>query len=333
MKPSSEYQSLYQHHQGTSVDSLVAYKACVAVANHGLTLPDEEVLAPIYRELISVRRLIFSKALAEAEEKLRSLQTDDGFLQGDIDFLLGQIYHKRGDQPTAAFLMQSAARHYGASGDSHRELRARVNGAICVSTLASTLFGDLYSCEQEARRQNYFDIVGNICRVRATELLVAGRLQETLAQALEAAHFYQLDGYQDDHSVAIFIGAIALMLQGDVARAQELRGQALATEGKSEIYKQAYDQLLCGKLPKTHEGHPLNAVNWKKLMVKAESVPGKIIARLRRGPCAKNELIDSVWGQDALSDSYRSRLHTAINYLRQEKSISVVFDGEFYSLG
>lgn len=329
MNPSSEYQNLsaLRRNEVTS-----EYKACVALANHGKRLPEEDQLSGEEKILLDVRRLIFQNRLAEAEQALRLLSPTEALLQGDKHFLLGQIFHKQGQQPTACRFMYEAATFYKQTGDLHRELRAQVNGAICVSTLDSCLFGDLYSFEQEARRLGFVDILGNIIRCRSMELLVAERPSEACAQALEAAQLYKIDGYQDDLSVAMFLAAISAFLMGDLLRAQDLRAQALTVSGKSEVYHQIYTALISGKLPKVLEGHTLALVNWKKLVLKPESIPGKIVQRLRSRPRTRDELITEVWGADATDESYCSRLYTAINQLRKEKSIVVVFDGEFYRI-
>lgn len=329
MKPSSEYQHLAAIKNNQEGD---LYKACITVANHGLKLPEEDKLTNEEKSLLLVRRMIFEKKLTEAEDLINSLSPNDNLLFGDKLFLLGQIYHKLGKQDLASGFMFQAADYYKQTGDKHRELRARVNAAICIVTLEDALFGVLYSFELEARQNNFFDIAGNIVRTKAMLLLSHGRLQESYSQAMEAANCYKLDGYQDDYGVTIYIAAIAQFLLGNIALAVETRNKAMTSEGKSESYKKIFDDLIAGNIPKVHEGHPLYDVKWKRLTLKPESIPGKIVQKLQERPYTRDELIQEIWGENALSQAYCDRLYTAIKSLRKERSIAVLFDGEYYKL-
>jgi tetratricopeptide (TPR) repeat protein len=328
----SEYQFLNALKRNDSLSSEEVYKACVSLANHGATLPEEANLSEEYKILLEVRRLISKNHLTESEEALQSYQSESFLLRGDREFLLGQIYHKRGIQVTASQFMYRAADLYRLIPDQHRELRARVNGAIMVSTLESALYGELFNFEQEVRRLGFMDILGNICRNRAMEFLVHERIQEAASQAQEAAACYNLDGYQDDRGVALYLAAICFLLMGDTTRAHEVRAQAFTSEGKTEIYKYIYETLLMGKIPKLPEGHTMALINWNKIALKHESVPGKIVLKLRQGPLSRDEIIKEVWGPEATDQTYCGRLYTAINYLRKERSIHIVFDGSFYKL-
>jgi hypothetical protein len=223
-----------------------------------------------------------------------------------------------------------AADWYGKAGEPYRELRARINAAICVSSLESCLAGELLAYEQEARRQGYLDLAANICRTRAMELLINGNLLEAHIQAKESADLYQLDGYQDDRAVSIVMSAIALQMNNEGHRAQEMMAQCLIKDGKVKQYLTIYETLVQGKTPQLHAGHPLSRVRWNKKVLKSESVPGKIVSLLKMKSRSRDELITLVWGENATDTSYCARLHTAINYLRKSKGIVVTYDGEKY---
>lgn len=308
------------------------YKAAIALANNGMKHESEAALSPDEVTLLEVRRAIFAVDYSQAEALLRSVSETEELLRADRLFLQGQLLHKRGQQPEAAATMAQAADVYHAVGEHYRELRARVNGAICTSTLQSCVIGELLFLEQEARRQGFMDIAANICRTRAIELLIAEQLAEAHLQALQAADLYQLDGYPDDRAVALILGAIALQMNGESERALQLRAQCLVKGGKVTHYLSVLDALCQGKTPRVPTGHPLANVRWQRAALKAESVPGKIIQSLRAKPRSRDELITLVWGPGAQDISYNARLHSAIKYLRKNKGIHVAFDGECYKL-
>lgn len=332
MKLTSEQQHLSALRSFHQIETVDIYKACVAGANNGLRLPEEHLLGDHEKSLLEARRKLFVSDLKETERILNSFLPQDPLLNGDRLFLLGQIYHRKGKQKEASDFMNLAAVSFQETGDLHRALRAKVNGALCLSSLESCLFGDLYALELEARRQNFLDIAGNICRTRGIELLIAGRPNEAHAQALEASSLYQLDGFQDDRAVALLIAALAQLTLGDFKAAKELRSLVLFTSGKIEVYAKVYDDILMGKIPKIPKGHALEGISWKKLIIKSDSVTGKIIEALREGPLTRDELITLVWGENALDDSYCRRLYTAINSIRKDRTATIIFDGERYSL-
>lgn len=332
MKTSSEQRNLTALNKRENISNNMVYKACAGVANNGVRLPEEEGLSLEEKVLLDVRRCLFKLEIQEAQVLIDRLTPSTPFLKGDHQFLQAQIFHRKGDQTAASDMMIKASLFYREAGEFHRELRAMVNGKICVSTLESCLYGELNSLEQEARRLEFYDIAANICRTRAIEFLIAGRLKESHAQALEASNLYLLDGYPDDRAVTIMIGAIALFQQGENEKAKDLRYQCYVSEGKVNTYLKIYDDLVLGKTPKVPTGHPLSAVKWKKGTIKTESVPGKIIRTLQEGPCSRDDLIENVWGKNAIGPSYCSRLYTAINEIRKQKGIQIVFDGENYRL-
>jgi hypothetical protein len=336
MSRASELQSLsaLRRKSYRETDAYLVYKACVAVANNGVTLSEEEELNIEEKSLLEVRRRLFRGEFPSAQDmldKLEKIQMNH-FFEGDRLFLMGQVMHRQGIQKEAARYMSLAGDQYAIDGDFHRELRARVNGALCLSTLESCLIGELNAFEQEARRLNFMDIASNICRTRATELLKANRAREAYHQAMESSHLYLLDGYQDDRSVSLILAAICQLLLGNRSKAFEARSQAFIVDGKVGIYFQAYESLLQGKKPKIPVGHSLYNIDWKEMIIKAESIPGRIIGALQKGPCSRNDLILAVWGPEATDVSYCNRLYTAILFLRKDKKMDIRFDGQNYEL-
>lgn len=332
MSLTSEQQHLSALRTGLDTASVSLYKACIAVACNGLKLPEEDQLGPHERNLLEVRRLLFASKLQEAEAILMNFVSPILLLNGDRLFLWGQIHHRKGEQKLASEYMNYAADEYRSLGDFHRELRARVNGALCLSSLESVLVGDLYCLELEARRRGYSDIVANICRTRATELLIAEKYKQAITQAKDAAEFYLNDGYQDDRSVAILIAALASYLSGDSESALSLRDQVFVTEGKVQIYYRALEALFNHKIPSIPKGHSLERMKWPKLGIKKNSITAKIISALEDGPLTKEELIDLVWAPKDFNEAYIRRLYSAINQIRKDNQAVVVFNGERYEL-
>lgn len=336
MKLSSEIQHLSMLRRNKIIENekFQIYKACAGVANNGLTLPEEATLGNHEKMLLAVRRNLYLSQYTIADETLKELGLIElnHFFAGDKDFLTAQLFHRQGMQEKATAFMVKAADHYALAGETHREMRARVNAAICLATLESCLVGDLYSFEQECLRYGFTDIVANICRTKAIELLRVHRAKEAHMQAIQAADYYLLDGYQDDRSIALILAAIAQLVLGNVAKAEECFNQALVLDGKVANYCKVYQALLNGQKPVAPAGHPLETVNWKEMVLKKESIPGKIVSALQKEPQTRDNLIEIVWGNNALSDSYVSRLYSAINFLRKDKGVDVKFNGEKYYL-
>lgn len=328
---SSEQASLLSVRQ-TDADLRTIYLASIALANSGASLPQEAQLPETERALLQVRRCHYQQNFSEAKRLLHQTQTDDLFLKGDWLFLRGQYHHRLGEQNLAAQFMSEAADLYRQVGEGHRELRARVNGAICLSSLESCMLGELHVLLQEARRLGHNDICANILRTKAMELLIAARPREAMMQAIEAASFYHLDGYREDQCVALMVAAICAVLIGDFKRAQELRDQVLIEGGKVQVYNDIYEGLCSGRMPKVAEGHALGKVQWKSMILRPNSISGKIVLGLRARAMTRDELITHVWGDLATNQSYCDRLYTAINSLRKERNITVMFDGEYYRL-
>lgn len=332
MKAGSEQRNLIELKKKGPMGDFDVYKACISQANLGATLQEENVLGETEKALLEARRLLSRAKLSEVKNLLETLQPNHPLLKGDREFLMGQYFHRSGNQQKASEFMMASALCYSLAGESYRELRACTNAAICVSTLESCLYGDLMSYEQEARREGYLDLAANIVRTRAMKLLIAGQLIEAHLQAMDAADLYQLEGYPDDRSIALLVGAIALQMNGEPQRAQQIRSMCFVIVEKVKPYIMVYESLVQGKTPKLYPGHPLSEVKWKKSALKSDSIPGKIIQILKEKPSSRDELIANVWGESATDISYCSRLYTAINYIKKSKGITIAFDGEKYKI-
>lgn len=108
----------------------------------------------------------------------------------------------------------------------------------------------------------------------------------------------------------------------------------LIHDGKVAIYSGILSALIAGKEPVVPKGNPLELMRWKRGSggPKENSIPGKILQRLRKGRAGREELIHLVWGEGARHPSYAARLYTAIKDLRGKYGIPVEFDGAEYRL-
>lgn len=332
MKLTSEQQHLSALRLGLESEDVSLYKACISVACNGLRLPEEDGLGAQEKQLLEVRRLLHAAKFDEAEKILQTVSSTSVLLNGDRLFLCGMVHHRRGEQKFGRKYMEYAAAEYRKLGDFHRELRARVNGALFTSSLDSVLVGDLYCLELEARRQGFSDIVANITRTRATELLIAGKFEEALLQAKDSADHYSKDGFQDDRAVALLLAAIAARLLGKHEEASAQRAQALILDGKVKVYLEAYEAIVEGRKPEIPAGHSLERMVWPRLTQKKNSVTAKIIAALSDGALTKEELIDVVYAPAEYNESYVRRIYSAINQIRKEKLAEITFNGKEYEL-
>lgn len=332
MALTSEQQHLSAIRLGLEPQNVSLYKACIAVACNGLKLPEEEFLSSHEKSLLEVRRLIHGSKFEAAEKILLGFISPIVLLNGDRLFLWGLLHNRKGEQKLAKEYWNYAADEYRTLGDFHRELRARVNGALAVSDLESVLSGELYCHELEARRRGFHDIVANIVRTRAIELLIAHRFQEALFQAEDSAALYLQDGFQDDRSVSLAVAAIAAKFLGKSEDAARYRSQILITDGKVKIYLEALESVLSGKTPSIPKGHSLDRMVWPRITVKKNSITAKIISALSEGPLTKEELIDVVYAPPELNEAYIRRLYSAINQIRKDKLAEIVYNGKEYQL-
>lgn len=97
------------------------------------------------------------------------------------------------DQASKAY--REAASIFSSHGEIHRSLRALINSEICTLDFDSFLKGVLFGLEQEVRRQNHSDLVGNIQKARCVELIERGKSKDALTEARLAVQSYSLDGH------------------------------------------------------------------------------------------------------------------------------------------
>ena len=308
------------------------YKACAALANNGETHPGEKTLSDSEKTLLDVRRLLNRGSLSQACLHLESLSELglSPLLLGDRYFLFALAQHRMGKIQAAADSLDRATKAYRIAGDRHRELRAAINRLICFSDSRAVTVGSLFVLEQKAMRENYFDLAAVIQRTRSIELLRLGNLNEALAACRESVHSYGLDGCPEDRLIALCLVAIMEALRGNLPVAQDARNSVFPIDARVAVYVQCYEAIISGRTPSFPQGHALDVIPWKKLVLKPLSVPGKILAALQEKPLTRDQLIEAVWGTGADHPSYRNRLYTAINAVRKNNKVDVYFDGETY---
>lgn len=311
------------------------YKACVGVASSGGCQEAEEAtLAPVEVSLLEARREIHSGKIESARARIETVLASEAevFYRAEAMFLRATLHHGLGEFADAGQWYDEAAKGFAACSENYRELRARINGIISRSnTLDRYLSGELYAIEQEARRREFYDLVGHIQRGRANEWMAAGDFTQAASELEEAIKSYELDGFPADLAVARAMLAICQLLLGDTEAARLSIQRVAVREGKVKTYMQIYDELAMGKTPQLDRLHPLSDTPWKAFDVKRSSVPGKILQLLVKGPASRDTLIDHVWGS-APNPSYTSRLYTAISSLKRSGKVKIVFDGENYQL-
>lgn len=334
----SDWQFLGKLQSGDSLDTIGLYKACAAIANNGGKRAEEFGLPEQCAPLLDARRMLKNGTLNEAFLRLETARPDGSdtvlniLLEGDTHALRALYFGRLGKFAEGQREANFAAQTFARIPDNHRALRALINAEIFRCNLDTFTVGGLYSLEQRARRLNFHDLVGNVQKARAVQLMNAGKFEEAIPEALDAVRSYELDGCPEDRSVAECILAILYLLVGKIPDAQASIGKVHFRDGKVTVYYQAYQSLVVGKTPQIPKQHPLNGTPWPVHQVKRDSVSGKLLRRLSVGPASRDELIREIWGAGALHPSYCARLYTVINHLRRKNQQSIVFDGNVYRL-
>ena len=308
------------------------YMACAALANNGLTHELEKELSVSEQMLLQARRALNRGELEKAMAILQKPVEQRGIYEGDRFALLAQAFHRLGDVQKAAEAFDQAIELFKQAGDEHRELRAAINRLICFSDARSSTVGSLFVLEQRARRSEYYDLAAGVQRTRAIELLRECRLSEATEACRDSLRSYELDGCPEDRLIAMSLLAILEVLGGNLKAAEVARNSVFPVDRRAAVYLQAFDSIVAGRIPPLPKGHALDAIPWKKLMLKPASVPGKILAALKEKPLTRNQLIEAVWGPRASHPSYRNRLYTAVNAARKAHRVDIIFDGETYRL-
>jgi tetratricopeptide (TPR) repeat protein len=330
----NHYLTILSSEQRESLTRLEIYMACITLANNGQAHNAENQLAPQERQLLEIRRQIVKGKSLTAYEDLNQMLSKpiSPFHQAEILFLSGLTLHHLGDHALAALKIREASEFYAQAGDPYRRLRALINSYISQADLNSYVYGELVAFEQQARRNEFYDLVALILRGRAYELMMQNQHHQAIPQLLEAIHYYELDGAPADRALAQAMLVITYYLVGNYESAENLNKCILVRTGKVESYIKIINDLAHGRTPKIEKAHPFANAQWKILTLKKSSIPGKIIMRLMQGPAQRDELISFVWGAQALDPSYCSRLHTAISSLKKNKKMDIIFDGDFYKL-
>ena len=319
----------------SSAGTVTLYKACVAMANYGISYKAETLLPIEFRELLRARRLMKERDFTQAERVLIEIDPQGEFAElvhGDSLFLVGQILHWRGQQKEAAKLFAQASQKFRLASDTHRELRALINAQICTAMLETYLSGEIYALELEAKLQGFDDLVGNIKKSRAMELMCVSRWAEASTELKLAMDHYDRDGYPEDRSICICLLAILSLQLARPDEAEKLFFSIHEEKGKIESFKEIYKTLASGRFPDLGPEHPLAVVRWKLPGVKNQSNAGKLMSRLQETPLTRDELIEVIWPGETWSQAHVHRLHSLVNTLRKKWGTHVLFDGTHYKI-
>ncbi|MGZ3770984.1 MAG: hypothetical protein ACXVCP_15465 [Bdellovibrio sp.] len=190
--------------------------------------------------------------------------------------------------------------------------------------------------KRSSSQNEFHDLVGNILRSQAFELLTEGKVPQAIHFAQQAQLQYSIDGYPDDQMTAMAIESIGHALLNDFEQAKniflKLNTGEKGTTNKSQIYLNVLKDLLFGRVPTPPLAHPLARIPWKQLIIKTGSLKAKLIEILRLGPQTRDKLICQLWGDSAIHSSYNQRLHSLISEIRDGNLHFIHFDGEFYRL-
>lgn len=336
----SDWRALAKYYlQGpAALDRVSHYKACVALAVHGKALGSEEALSAPERQLLSARRSLFGGEFVQAKQKISGIDFQLAptelidLLRGDQLFLEGVITQREGSFAGAMQCLGRAGEYLLKSEDAHRFLRNEINRELCAESLTSFYLGRLHFLRKEAENLGLYDLVGNIRKAQACQLMDEGRFLEAEDAAHLATVAYGEDGSAEDEAVAYCVLALARLNLGDFPGAQAAILKVRTEGGKVAIFRRAYDSLLEGKRPMFPQGHPLSATNWSLSLLKPNAVSAKIIRALEAGPKSTHEIIDFVWGAQATHPSYKDRLHSALRQIRRHYGVPVRFDGSQYQI-
>ncbi|MGZ3775368.1 MAG: hypothetical protein ACXVCY_14540 [Pseudobdellovibrionaceae bacterium] len=329
------------------MSQLQVYKACIIEATNGTRNPEEDHLNPLQQKLLEARRLISLNNTESAGRLIRKINqeivniessehAESKLICGDLNFISGTLSSLKGDFKSATQKMNKSAFLYEQANDTRRILKSLINEHICSShhSLLSYENGVLYALKRTSYQNSFHDLLGNILRSHAFELLAEGKVPQSIHFAKEAQVQYLIDGYPDDNMTAIAIECIGHALLNDFTQAKNAylklnTGNSLT---KIQTYANVVKDLLFGRIPNPSRNHPLARVPWKQLILKAGSLKNKLIAILRMGPQSRDQLILQLWGDTATHPSYNQRLHSLISEIREAHFHFIHFDGEFYSL-
>jgi len=317
-----------------SAKSIEIYKNTILSANSGLVSSSESDLAPAEKMLLEVRRLL-SQAKFESVDRL-FLQLEQkklsSLLKGDFVFLQGIKAHRLGQLDIAQKSFYESSLKFREIGEMHRSLRAKINSEICSRDHQSYLCGSLFLLEKEARRESFFDLVGNILKARAIELCVQGFFAEAQVAAKDAVRAYAREACAEDESVAMALLATLDWVQGDKVSANDNRLRVRVLSPKVKIFLEVFESLVSGRNPSLPDSHPLAKTEWPIAQQKESSVSGKILQQLKKQPTSRDQLIQLVWPEDTWTPSHTGRLYSAITHMRKSLKVAIAFDGEKYYL-
>jgi hypothetical protein len=310
------------------------YKACAALSSTGFRRPEEQRLGPALRSLLEVRRILQNGDLKKAEtvltEKMVTTPKDSSFILGEVLSLMALLEHRQNRIQKAQSYFEMAAEAFRECGETNRAMRSVTNAFICSRDQKSNMQGELLQLERTLRSKGVFDLVGNIKKTRTIELMVEGNFAAALTEIEDAVECYEKDGCPEDFAISQCLLTMNLLIDGNIEDARSTRSRVVQLDGKVAPFVEACDSLFEGRLPSFPTAHPMFPITWPRARLKAESVTGKVLMRLRSGPATKENLIRYIWGPTAMGPSYNSRLYSAISEIRKKSPI--VFDGNFYRI-
>jgi hypothetical protein len=336
----------FQRREMTQIE---VYRACIIDAINGIRNQEEEHLTPLQKQLLDARRLMNTNQIEAASRLIRRLNheitpdltvqktTENQLLYGDLSFITGTLATIKGDFKTAGHKMNQSALFYEQANNPRRVHKALINEQICnYNSLFSYETGVLNAFKRSCLQHEFHDLVANILRSHAFELLVEGHILQATYFAKQAQLQYSIDGYPDDQMTALAIESIGHALLNDLQQAKniflELTTESEKTKNKGQVYLNVLKDLLFGRIPTPPPTHPLSRVPWKQLIIKTGSLKAKLIEILRVGPQTRDKLISQLWGETAIHPSYNQRLHSLIGEIRDSRLHFVHFDGDLYRL-
>lgn len=315
------------------------YKASVLKANNGGRIEAETQLTSPFLLLLDARRFLKAESFESATNclnqfsEISSICDTPKWLQGDQRVLKSAIHQRRGEYRSAIAELQGASDIFQREDEIYRRFRALINVEILKCDFNTFVDGSLYYLQKSAYQEGFVDLVGHIHKARSVELLNRGQFSEAAIAAMDAISKYEVQAPDaEDQAVAQCLVSLSFFLLGNLDLAKEWLSRILVRDGKVKYYFEAINSLIAGRVPVLPESHPLVGTPWKSPFAKSNSITGKLVRCLQQGPTTRDQLINHIWGADALDPSYCDRLYSAIKQVRKKMGMAIVFDGNYYCL-
>lgn len=321
------------------LDPMDLYRIVAAGSSQNLQLPEVKFLNPKQKALVQIRNKIF-QGVDQPQTLIRELDQLANQYTGpadicfsDIQAIKANLLQRIGDYEGASCLQMQASQLFYRLGDVFRGLRAVINSKMYHTSSASSYqTGELRILLQQAHRQGFYDLAGHIYRGLALELFNTGEYAQARIAIHAALANYRLLSYPDDESIALFLSTLINLQLNHFDKAKKDFDRAPIRTGKALIYYQAARSCLSGLVPKISNEHPLSRAQWKKTTFRKNSLPSRLIELLTNSPLTRDELIYTLWGETAISESYCNRLYVLLNQIRKKNLAQIIFNGEKYEL-